>query len=156
MSNFKNYLMTDEEFKQAEQQMNNFDYPDLPKGTYTLKIMKAVQADKQYGDGINLTLQIVDGEFAGARFPASLFFTGKSEIGINIARHNLTSLSKIKGYFIRPEDLLNIEFNAYVSVNKSDNGKIYYNISVKVPKTIPEKITTPVLNEEVQDEDVPF
>jgi hypothetical protein len=168
MSSFKNYLMNDKEYKQTEQELMSFE--DIPKGEYPLRVIEAKKGDPKFGDSANLTLKVMDGKYKGRvafvnlyfDFDKSKFFNQedieKKEKGVRIAKHNLTSLAKIKGYFNDVPDLKDVSFDGYLSPWKNKDGKTRYSLSVKSIKN--EKVTadnaTIVLSPTKEFEDIPF
>jgi hypothetical protein len=158
MSNFKDYLVSDEEYEILSKEANAFEQKEM-KGTYALKTIESKACDAKFGDGINLKLLVKEGELQGYQFFHTIYLTGENEIGVRIAKHNFNSLTRLKGFFNKPEDLINIDFLAYVSTWKNpETGKLRYNLSIKKDAVQKQAsvMTAPIIVAPEIDEDIPF
>jgi hypothetical protein len=182
MSNFKNYMLNDEQYEEMSHHLGEFKQIDIPKGLYSLKIISAKYCDPQYGEGINLQLTIQDGILSGTTFFHTIYKKDKEEAealkmptntdeemearkklltAALIPRHNFNALVRVLGNsFNDPADFNGLCFKGYVSTWKNPTtGKFKYNLNVNKEKTnvdtCPLVMSQPVKEEENYD-DIPF
>ncbi|KPL28543.1 MAG: hypothetical protein AMJ72_02685 [Acidithiobacillales bacterium SM1_46] len=102
-------------------------FDPLPKGDYQAIVTDSQLKTTKAGDGeyIELTMQIVDGEYSGRRHWERLNVVNKSEKTQNIARSHLNSLAQACGVpnLKDTSELHDIPFMLSMDLDRREEGK---------------------------------
>ena len=116
-----------------------FKSQTIPAGRYKLVIADSQRKPTRAGTGayLALTLEVIDGEYSGARVWVNLNLWNPSEAAVRIAREEFTAISKACNVPAPncSEQLHNIPFFADVTAKPEPDGRVrngvdaYYSIS---------------------------